>query len=211
MYFGHHCGQAPWVLSVLQVTRNTMSGKRNYIRKTGIESVRGVLKNLPEHHKHPRDAIRMIDRTIGGLLAHIESPSYHAYRDYASTIFPAGLEATLPGKDIILILNSAETTVIKNGHEQIICIPRALKNPEKGVAQIIGQHFARTLFIARGRVLAQLIETEKNGDIWQVNATANEQALKVLKDYIPYQSIFDKPSSNNNSWLEQLCPCFTRR
>ncbi len=180
---------------------------RSYIRKTAIESVRSLLKNLPQHHEHPRDAIRMIDRTIGGLLAHTESPSYNAYRDYARLLFPSGLEATIPGKDIILILNRSDATINEDAYKGRIKIPSALKNPEKGVAQIIGQHFARTLFIVRGEILAQLIATEENGGGWQVNAAANAQALDVLKDYIPYPSFFDKPFPAKSSLLEQLLPC----
>ena len=220
--------------------------QRNYIRKTGIENVRSVLKNLPEHHDHPLDAIRMIDRTIGGLLAHTESPFYNAYRVYAIALFPAGLEATHPGEDIILILNSKETTVIKNRHikttsalknpekslgqhfaqslfavrkdiiltnknsdEHRIKIPSELENPEKGVAQIIGPIFAQTLFIVRGRILAQLVTTEVNGEDWQVNVAANDKALDVLKDYIPYPSIFDKPAKI--SLAEELFPCIFGR
>ena len=164
---------------------------RSYIRKTGIESVRSLLKNLPEHDKQPRDAIRMIDRTIGGLLAHKASPSYHGFRDYATTLFPSGLEATRPGKDIILVLNKRKAIIHKNGKQRCIDIPSALENPEKGVAQIIGHHFARTLFRERGRILTQLINTEESGTDWQVNAAANDAAQDVLKHYDPYRGFFD--------------------
>lgn len=184
---------------------------QNYIRDTGIKSVRDLLKNLHQHNEHPRDAIRMIDRTIGGLLAHTESPSYNAYRDYAAILFPSGLEATLPGKDIILILNSKEVIINRKGSNHAIQIPYTLKNPEKGVAQIIGQTFARTLFIVRGEILAQLMTTEQKCLDWQINAAANDQALAVLKNYIPYPSIFYRPVTTKPSILECLFPCVLSR
>ena len=181
--------------------------QRNYIRQTAIESVKSLLKNLPEHKKHPLDAIRMTDRTIGGLLAHPESPAYDGYRTYSTVLFPSGLEATLPGKDIILILNNSKTTIIKDGKARVIDIPSALKHPEKGVAQIIGPYLARLLFIVRAQILNQLIATEKNGDDWRVNLTANNAAQHVLKDYSPYQATLDKLFPRKRYWLEQLCPC----
>ena len=183
---------------------------RSYIRKTGIESVRSLLKNLPEHKEHPKDAIRMIDRTIGGLLAHVESPFYNAYRDFAGILFPSGLEATTPGKDIILVLNKKEALCIHNNKIVSVRIPTALQHPEKGVAQIIGQYLARTLLMLRGRILNQLIDTEKNEN-WQENATANDQAFAVLESYRPYPSFFDTRPSVTPSLLEQLFPCFTGR
>ncbi len=184
---------------------------KNYIRKTAIESVRSLLKNLPEHHAHPLDAIRMIDRSIGGLLAHKESPAYKGYREHASLIFPSGLEATSPGKDIILILNSKMIKINQHGTEHNIAIPSSLKNPEKGVAQIIGQHFARTLFTVRAQILEQIINTQPNGELWQPNATANMDALHVLKNYTPYPSIFDPKKQIGPSWKEQLLPCIFGR
>ena len=185
---------------------------RSYIRKTALDSVRSLLKNLPEHKDHPRDAIRMIDREIGGLLAHMESPFYNAYRDVAGILFPSGLEATAPGKDIILVLNSKEALIKNNGREAMVKIPTALKQPEKGVAQIIGQHFARTLFMVRGRILNHLMNAEEEKDQnWQVNATANDQALAVLENYIPYPSFFDMRPPAKPSLLEQFFPCFSGR
>ena len=198
----------------------------NYIRKTAIEAVVKLLKNLPEHEDHPLDAIRMIDRSIGGLLAHAESPSYLGFRDYTSILFPSGLEATIPGQDIILILNKAEVTIIKDGKERIIKIPSALKNPEKGVAQIIGHHLAERLFIARERVLAELIACEINDANWKENATpianarvnikkhsswienaiAHDAAWEVLKHYRPYQSIPKELFSSYELYSMRLFP-----
>ncbi len=191
-----------------------MRGANNkmYIRKTAIESVKNLLKNLSEHDEYPCDAIRMIDRTIGGLLAHEESPFYHDYRNHAGVLFPSGLEATKPGHDIILVLNKINASILIAGKKQPVVIPPRLKNPEKGVAQIIGHHLARALFIARGRILTRIIATEENGETWRVNAIANDAAQNVLKDYNPYSSMFNKqvstpPLPETTPWYKTLLNC----
>lgn len=179
------------------------SVSKSYLRQTAVDSVLNLLNNLPEHHKKPSDAIRMIDREIGGLLAHPESPSYHAYRVHAETLFPAGLEYTAPGMDIIQLLNSDDATVTKKGQSHKITIPRALKYPEKGVAMIIGKHRALLLFKRRGEILEKLILAE--GDqveiSWRTNLAANEAAMKVLKTYTPYpfhySGLFREPKTES--------------
>ncbi len=156
--------------------------RKSYVRDTAIERVRTLLKDLPRHEAHPLDAIRMIDREIGGLLAHPDSPHVKDYRTYASALFPAGLEATRPGKDIILILNQPVAVVQKNGKTHQIRIPLSLKNPEKGVVQIVGRTLAKELFKTRGAVLARLALDEPK---WSENITSNNAALKVLEYYDP--------------------------
>lgn len=217
-----------------------------YARKTGIDSVKSILHNLPNHYT-PRsddvkdirnsnpliglsDAIRMLDRTIGGLLANPASPFYKSYRTYTPLLFPSGLEATSPGKDIILILNSVSVSVNYSGKTRDMVIPPALKNPEKGVAQIIGHNLARALFSERGKILNLLVEAGGAG--WEINAIANANALLILETYHSfvtsapsdgitatelnspvlakspsYPGLFDKPIVEKKSCMDQFFSC----
>lgn len=203
-----------------------------YHRETAKASVKKLIENLPQHEQHPTDAIRMIDREIGGLLAHPKSPYFNDYREYSTTIFPSGLEATRPGHDIILILNQEQTSVLFHGQKRVINIPKALKNPERGVAHIIGQELALELFSIRRSVLGKLkIEVAAS---WGVNCDANESALEVLKYYLSSQKratikkgsltkprrFFNELKSveldeelsteiPSSSWLSRICPCIS--
>ena len=203
----------------------------DFKRETAIKSVKKLLENLPNHHDYPKDAIRMIDREISGLLAHPSSPFCNEYRTYARSVFPSGLEATIPGHDIILILNKEIIIVKHHGKAHNISVPLALKNPEKGVAHIVGKDLALELFMFRSDVLIKL--HEKNGEGWIVNCVANNEAIAVLNVYTPNQSIYPKkkPSAarqsmfveqakNNNasdtsdtpqvtSFLSRICPCIS--
>jgi hypothetical protein len=202
----------------------------DFKRETAINSVTRLIENLPQHADYPIDAIRMIDREIGGLLAHPASPFCNDYRSYSITVFPSGLEATLPGYDIILILNSKKIAVKHKGKSHNINIPLTLKHPEKGVAYIIGHTLALSLFRFRREVLIKL--QNKHGEKWAVNYLANDVAIGVLNSYMPNQIIYSKKSgkakhtmfvdrakqteesdriTNNTevSWLSRICPCIS--
>ncbi|MDP3705500.1 MAG: hypothetical protein Q8R24_06275 [Legionellaceae bacterium] len=168
--------------------------KNNYVRDSAQLSVTNLLDDLPRHL--PLDAIRMVDREIGGLLGNPGSPCYNAYRTYALAIFPSGLEATSPGRDIILILNSKETVVMRRGVSCTLSLPNVLQNPEKGVAQIIGIDLARALFKQRTEIFQKL----QHGDTWQDNIDANNQAIMVLNDYDPY------PPNDAKEESKESCP-----
>lgn len=171
----------------------------SYINKQAIELIRTLLKDdLPEYHAKPRDAIRQIDWTISELLASKDSPSYYAYLYYGPLLFPSGPEGALPGQDILLMLNKSSD------------IPVELKHPEKALAQIIGHHFAQTLFTKRGKILEELIFNDTNSVAWQANMRANEAALAVLQEYKPYPGLFDKPIVPKESLIDRLFPCMRR-
>lgn len=175
---------------------NLMCYKKNSssIRETGIHAVNNLLANLPVHIKkgNLEDAIRMIDREIGGLLGNPHSPMVETFRSSERLLFPGGLENTFPGRDIIMLLNS-DTTMIDIRHGQMqYKIPKALKNPEKGVAQVIGIDLAITLFKVRKEVLEALVKKEKESQglsslrgrrefTWMTNLIANKAAQKVLE------------------------------
>ena len=164
-----------------------MKKRLNYLRPSAVKSVNSLLGEVKKHELP--DAIRMIDREIGGLLAHPESPFYCGYRDYAFTLFPAGLEATCAGSDIILVLNSDTKEIKHHGKTREIKIPSMLRNPEKGVAQIIGRILAQKIFLQRGEILSQL---KQENSAWNSNVVANDEALETLYDYDPYPGFFDK-------------------
>lgn len=163
-----------------------------------------TFKSQPYHEiwwlkRHRLDTVRMLDREIGGLLANPASPYSETYKAHSPTIFPRGLEGTEPNKDLILLLNSAEAALPE------------LKNPEKGVAQIIGKELAEELFTIRGEALdaiekAVIIEAIEKArslealekikalttvltrtDSWARNIEANKAALTTLQSYIPEQ------------------------
>lgn len=154
-------------------------------RETAINAVHALLNNLPMHVNkgNLEDAMRMVDREIGGLLGHPDSPVVSIFRSNQQILFPGGLEKTCQGRDIVLVLNS-QTIKIKNpaGLTVSYSIPKALKNPEKGVAQIIGIDLAKKLFLTRASILAELFKRDPR---WQPNVDANTEAQSVLNDY-PY-------------------------
>jgi hypothetical protein len=156
-----------------------------YHRETAKNSVRRLIENLSTVNHRLDDAIRMIDREIGGLLAHPKSPYFNVYREYAKTIFPSGLEATKPGHDIILTLNKNQASLVLHGRQYLITIPKSLKNPERGVAHIIGQDLALELFYVRKKVLGQLKKDIHSS--WGENLDANQNALDELKNYLSPQ------------------------
>lgn len=212
-----------WLKALFPHTPNNVNAQNNqpvfgriHLRNTGIKSVIKILRDIPNHY--PKDAIRMLDRTIGGLLAHKESPFYDAYRTYTKELFPAGLEHTVPKKDIILILNSdtatirkniSKTETIQNNNPQTleIKIPPQLKHPEKGVGQIVGIQLARQIFKVREDILEWLQSNEPDGSGWHVNVEANRKAREVLKHYDPYHTEAPYHNETWSSWLTQSNPC----
>lgn len=153
------------------------------IRETGINAVNAFLQNLPLHiaKGHFEDAIRMLDRVIGGLLGNPDSPVVSEFRSNEPVLFPGGLEKTFPGRDIVLVLNS-ETVDVKTPAGRLISykIPKALKHPEKGVAQIIGIELAEKLFQKRADILNILLKKDGN---WLPNVEANKEAQTILRYY----------------------------
>lgn len=155
-------------------------------RESAINAVNALLENLPLHINkgNLEDAIRMVDRAIGGILGHPDSPVMNTFRSNQQILFPGGLEKTCGGRDIILVLNS-KAVEIKNPAGKMISypLPTALRNPEKGIAQIVGLKLAEKLFAVRTEILTKL--SEKNAE-WKINVEANKKAQDVLSKY-PYQ------------------------
>lgn len=203
-----------------------------YHRETAKTSVERLIQNLSVANHVLIDAIRMIDREIGGLLAHPKSPYFNDYRTHATIIFPSGLEGTKPGFDIILILNKEKTSLVFHGCQREIVIPKALKNPERGVAHIIGQELALQLFQVRKNILTRLKIDVTNA--WEENLYANESAIEELKNYLSPQKkahhktglptksrgFFNEPAAvaveesqvtdtPKHSWLSRICPCIS--
>lgn len=183
MYVNKNCKSVEKHLSSSEKEGSSVTpSTHNKIRETGIRAVKNLLGNLPMHIEKGKleDAFRMVDREIGGLLANPNSPMVDCFRSCELALFPSGLENTKPGKDIILLLNS-DMTMINIGYKQIeYKIPKALKNPEKGVAQVIGLDLAKQLFVVRGDILKRLVARDH---LWQTNLASNRAAQTVLDNY----------------------------
>lgn len=210
----------------------TMKLARSYTRWSAIEATISIIKNLPEHRKNPIEAICMIDRLINGLLSEQNSPVYAIYQRSVPVLFPGGLERTSAGRDIILLLNQNRSINVKN-RQQAFTIPDALRNPEKGVAQILGLNLAKQLFNQRQAILSSLVDrkyieslieelstateqrymrlnewlsqilTADNQEGWHRSLTANTAALDVLENY---QELYSPETTNvlSNTALETI-------
>lgn len=160
-----------------------------YRRDTAIKSVTNLLNALETppttgpQETHLLESFRMVEREISGLLGHPDSPHRHTYLNYIRLLFPSGLERSNYDRDMIQLLGRTDKiSVMHNGKASFITINPELRNPVKGVAQIIGKELTQKLFERRGAILSSL-ETPSN--FWEESIQANNVALGVLNDYIP--------------------------